>query len=928
MFMLETFSLTADGNSAAARRARVARQPRDKYGRWIPTGARLFAGLKVPVVARDAKGRYTTVNIRGKAIGGTDKQGQIRMLADKGYEKYGIKPNTVLTVDSKNGELFSGAVLDKNFLKKKGIDPDLRHTLPKNVVDQPQTLEEMDPKPADDLDIDLAENGLSDEEDKDLRAERNDEPLAKLPPAMEVAKGEEVSDIVEAAEKGEDADAPVSLSEGDSADGAAADALGEIFYGGDAPSVEDLIDKAATPAPSAQSEDVGIADLKPGDMVILQGRPMKVESAKQRALSGGWDLMVDDGTGRGPVNVADPKRFPNGIPGNATLKKLKTGATPVATTKPAAAKKADDTAPAAPAAPAAPKPVAKPAPKAKKVTKPKSTLPTIPKGREDDGKDISRNLNSQEQMRATPIAQLFDENGKPLFARDNKGKRAPVEDPNAIYNALLEQNPQAKVDKTGHIILERGTFTDKDGKNYKYEVAVAKTHGNQYMERYSFTDEATGETQSFYHYDYKDSFAAIYGEGNGVNVFRDIMLGQRMPGKPGSKMTREKEFYFGDKSTLAKRLMYFRGKKSAGTEITDDMLDDSNFKLLTPDEIVRKYLNGRAEKLNMANAKAKGTKLQSFVGSAWEAIEADDMELFQQRMVQLLGRLPDTEESRSLLVNALRDQIKSKFNGTPQGRKLAPLANNIEKALMSDGLDLRDIQRRPWAAKDGKTILKVGDKVRYWNNVGEWSIGEVVRLRAPRKGYDDIVAVKFADGTQNVLRAKYMDVLGDDLDMDLNLHDKDSAPTNYIPSLKNDALRAARGVFLDFGDAQKQEEDSQNAAAGAPVNTTNPNAAQPYLGSDGTDADAADAADSADADAAESDADAQEEPEQPAESNISDLAAGDAWYSPDGDYLGTFVEAQVVEADDGTQAWAVIYLDEDGDEQLEIVDLGESRLPK
>jgi hypothetical protein len=844
------------------------------------------------------------------------------MLVGSGYEHYGIQPNTVLTVNSKNGELFTGATLDKNFLKSKGIDPDLRHSLPADVANQPQSLESMDPKPADALDIDLATNGLSPEEDKSLRAERDQEPLAKLPPAMEVAQGAEVSDIVNSVDG-------VDVS-GDPVDSAVSDAYADAFYGGDVPSVDQLVDKASTPPtkPSVKLSQVGLADLQPGDFVVLQNRPMKVISTKKRALSGTWDLFVDDGTGRGPVNAAGA--FPNGIPDHAKISRIDVPpqAKPAATKAPATpAAPAAPATPAAPAVPATPKAVTKPAAKATKTTKPKATLPTIPKGRQDDGKDIPRNIIPQEQLRETTIAQLFDENGNPVFGRDNKGKKVKVEDPNAIYNALLEQNPQAKVDKAGNIILERGSFTDKDGKNYKYEVAVSKTHGNQYMEKYSFTDETTGETQSFYHYDYKDSFAAIYGEGNGVTVFRDIMLGDRVPGKPGAKWTREKEHYFGDKSTLAKRLMYYRGKKADGTTITDDMLDDSNFKLLTPEEVVRKYLNGRAEKLNMAEGKSRGTKLQSFVGSAWEAIEADDAELFQERMVQLLGRLPDNEESRNLLINTLRDQIKSKFNGTPQGRKLAPLANNIEKAIMSDGLDLRDIQRRPWASKDGKTILKVGDKVRYWNNIGEWSIGEVVALRAPKKGYDDIVSVKFADTTQRVLRAKYMDVLGDDLDTELSMHDKDSAPTDYKASLKNDDLRSARNIVLDFGDSQKQDDDNQDVPAGAPLNTTNQNAAQPYLGSDGTDGSDSQA-DSTPATPQGTDLSEPAAEETPAESNIGDLAAGDAWYTADGDYLGTFVEAQKVTADDGTEAWAVIYLDESGDEQLEIVDLGESRLPK
>ncbi len=52
-------------------------------------------------------------------------------------------------------------------------------------------------------------------------------------------------------------------------------------------------------------------------------------------------------------------------------------------------------------------------------------------------------------------------------------------------------------------------------------------------------------------------------------------------------------------------------------------------------------------------------------------------------------------------------------------------------------------------------------------------------------------------------------------------------------------------------------------------------------------------------------------------------------YYLDGDRLGTFVEAQIVtDPEDGTEAWAVVWLDDQGDEQLELVPLGANRVPK
>ncbi|NBW42093.1 hypothetical protein EBR25_14055, partial [bacterium] len=55
----------------------------------------------------------------------------------------------------------------------------------------------MNPQPADDLDIELANGGLTDKEDKDFRAEREQEPLAKLPPGMEELSKEELGKLLE-----------------------------------------------------------------------------------------------------------------------------------------------------------------------------------------------------------------------------------------------------------------------------------------------------------------------------------------------------------------------------------------------------------------------------------------------------------------------------------------------------------------------------------------------------------------------------------------------------------------------------------------------------------------------------------------------------------------------------------------------------------
>jgi len=192
--MSEIFEpLLSDGNSRLAKSARARLQPRDDNGRWVPYGAKVVADLELP--------DGTIVQIEGRSAGGTaTKKGQInniRLLVGKGYEEYGIEPNTILEIDPKNGSLATGIKLDRDYLLKHGIDPDAKADLPEDLADQPQSLEQMKPQPANELDKELA-GGLAEDEDALLRAEREKEPVAKLAPAVaeQQLSKEELEDVV------------------------------------------------------------------------------------------------------------------------------------------------------------------------------------------------------------------------------------------------------------------------------------------------------------------------------------------------------------------------------------------------------------------------------------------------------------------------------------------------------------------------------------------------------------------------------------------------------------------------------------------------------------------------------------------------------------------------------------------------------------
>jgi len=877
-------------------------QPRDRGGRWIEMGATVLAILR-------GKGNRR-VGLTGNYVGPTGVPGKARVVV---RNKRGMFDG-VYEIDSHLLDSTVKAQLPESFLEEKGIS--LEST---DIFGNTRTLTDQDIPTIEDIEktrTDITANDerlirgeLTPEERAAEEDGRKNSPIAELPGGFESLDREEAKELLrESGINPDDFDASSrdQLAPQDPVDSAVEDVIADIAYGGDAPDVERLVDAAK--APSAATKKKTAIQLADGDVLKLKSTEAIVRGIRQKPGSQGQVLEVDLENENGVRKTFDVNPD-EGLEVLVSPDKSKFKKKPVVTLAPAPAPaQAPATDDVDTAAPAAPKPVSKPAAKPKTPASKPKELPTIPKGREDDGSDIAPNTTPLEQMQNVPIQQLIDpDTGRPVFGAGRK----KIEDPNAIYNALLENNPQAKVDQAGNIILERGDFTDNDGKSYKYEVAVAKTHGNQYIERYKFTD-SNGNVQTFYHFDYKDSFAGIYGDKNGVYVFRDHILGKTMPGK--QPPTRDTLNYFGSDKTLADRIRYFRGKKSAGSEVTLDDLNKTSFKLLTPEEVVQKYLEGRAEKYNKSG-QARGTKLQSFVGSAWEAIEQDDLTTFEARMVQLLGRLPDTEESRNLLINTLRDGIKSRFNGTPLGRKVAPLANNLEKKILSESFDLRDIARRPFASKDGKTIVQKGDKIRYWNNVGEWSIGTVIGLREPnRDGYDDAVYVRFGDNQIGLLRSTKMDILGDELDNDLNLHDKDSDLTDYKRNVEGQELRDLRGFSFDFGDEARQDDENQDLEDDQVGSTADQDAAAPYIGTQGV---------SGQEQAEEAEADVE------APGNIQDFEAGDVWPDEDGDRLGTFVEAQIVtDPEDGTEAWAVVWLDDQGDEQLELVPLGANRVPK
>ena len=843
--------LIADGNSPAARRARVKLQPRDRKGRWIPTGASIIAAIrglgKKP--GRDSKGRWND-DARGsvkkyklKAIGGTaTKKGEknkIRALLTEDAPELGLRKNTVVEIDPANGELDTQIKLDRDFLERKGIDPDLQHTLPSTLGEKFDKVEDINPKPADDLDIELATNGLNDDEDKDFRKEREQEPLAKLPPGMEELSKDELdaltrggpkapSDVKKPAgkpprfpgDKGvpeptDVSDKPKPPTLVDHRDSILQDAMSDAFYGGN-PDIDDVLRSAE----EAEPEEVGISDLKPGDVIALGGGPKVVTRVEKKTRldgSEGYNLYVDQSGREAKVN-------PGGqlLPGSAgvvRIRKAEDAPKKPVTQKPEKPEAARKPPPKKPTpekpTPEKPKPVPKKAPKAENVAK---------KSRKDDGKPIKPSSKSREELYEKKINNIVDEDGKLLKVTKDNGKEAVIEDPNAIVNALLEENPNAKIKENGAIVLERGSFTDTDGKKYNYEVSVERTVGNQFMERYTISDPKTGEAlYDFYNADYKDSFRGLYGKSSGLTKTRDYLLGKDAPGGgldkdgiPAGKNRKELSTYFGPDKTIENRLKYLRKGK-----------DPKNWRLLTIDENYDKFLEGRDRELNKSDqADGKNYKSQfgnvkrSFIGSIYEAIELDDMELLKERLVQALGRSPDNEESINKIIDRLKAGIDERYKGTPRHKQLAFLPLHMQKFLEDEQADLRARSNVPFISEDGVTRVVPGDRVRFINNEGDMVVGEVVKLNAGsgvNGGYKDTARVKFGNQIVDNLQTRNM------------LH-TDEEITDYAQWVRGDEKlkRRAEELGIDFEEYKRRKEDNPDFNPDDPEESTS-DAGAPYI---------------------------------------------------------------------------------------------------
>jgi hypothetical protein len=524
----------------------------------------------------------------------------------------------------------------------------------------------------------------------------------------------------------------------------------------------------------------------------------------------------------------------------------------------------------------------------------------------DDGKDIAPAKKSREELYDKVIANEIDpETGELLLVPDINGKPRPINSPNAIEDAIFEETPGAKIRPDGAIVVERSTFVDTDGQKYKYEIRVERTIGNQFMERYIFSNPETGEVvHDFYNSDYKDSFSSLYGKSNGLVVTRDFFLGTTVPGKKGvdaAGVPNDKELrsYFGPNKTIANRIKYLQ--KIQGSNRMP--------RVITPESNMRRFLDGYGRLINKSDSSkvegvsTLGTVARGFVADIYEIVASGDAELVSEAFKQAMGRMPNNPETTTALLNEFRRGLKERFAGTPAYKSIIQLPKQLAKKLVDEDLDLNDPLKVPFVSQDGVSILAPGRYVKFFNNENGSSIGRVTRLVAgsgKNGNYKDTVVVQFADKSVPNLQTRNMSPLTDD-ELDLTAINNDNLLTPYVPQLEGEEMRQVR-LGIDYRDAANRKEDSPDDEPDDILDSGD--AGAPYLGSDGDSGDS----------------------KPPSSKLVEDLDAGDPVYDTDGTLLGEVLVVELVSRD--PDEYDITYESPEGEEFLVTLKAGELNGPK
>jgi hypothetical protein len=845
-------------------------QPREQFGdgagQWIEMGAELRMFFK--------NKRGQTANVTGRAVGSTGTPDGVRVLV-QGQKDV---PDGIYGASTSSVRVAEGFIPEK-VLKEQGIQNTVK--ISKEQEASLPTIESLERADITDEDLRLINEGANSKEGKQHAEYRK---------------------AAEAKADSESAPADDPAADKDGASSAIQDLMGDVAFGDDVPDIDSLIILAKNPPAPAKTiatKKRFPIELEPGMVVrdkganfVVQDKPKQAGTTKDGRRVTSFSVIEEGKKEVRSVRVdgSEPVDVLVGPDNKTPIKRD--------VVSPEVAK------PATPETPSKPNTPKKPTPR-------KSRINELSKKFKDDGKDIAPAKKSREELYDKVIANEIDpETGELLLVPDINGKPRPINSPNAIEDAIFEETPGAKIRPDGAIVVERSTFVDTDGQKYKYEIRVERTIGNQFMERYVFSNPETGEVvHDFYNNDYKDSFSSLYGKANGLVVTRDYFLGRTVPGKKGVDASgvpndKEKRSYFGPTKTIANRIKYLK------------KIDGANRmpRINTPTENMRKFLDGYGRLVNKSDSptgegtSTLGTIARGYVADIYEIVAGGDSELIAEAFKQAMGRMPNNPEATTALLSEFREGLRKRFAGTPAYKSIIQLPKQLAMKLVDEDLDLNDPLKIPFVSQDGVSILAPGRYVKFFNNENGFSIGRVTRLVAgsgKNGNYKDTVVVQFADKSVPNLQTRNMSPLTDD-ELDLTVINNDNLLTPYVPQLEGEEMRQVR-LGIDYRDAANRKEDSPDDEPDDILDSGD--AGAPYLGSDGQDG-------------KDSSGDGGGIP-------VEELTPGDSLYSSDGEFLGTVVDVQEVpSADGGAPGYAVTYLTPEGDEEVDVLDAGEIRSPK
>ena len=326
-----------------------------------------------------------------------------------------------------------------------------------------------------------------------------------------------------------------------------------------------------------------------------------------------------------------------------------------------------------------------------------------------------------------------------------------------------------------------------------------------------------------------------------------------------------------------------------------------NMRLITLEETVDKFANGRFRIINMAGGKSRGTVLRSTVEGVYGSIKAKDPVAVSFALRELLGRLPETTKHPEIVqgvLDRLRQGVKERFPNENK-RPLGAALTNGMNILSSQGLDAGAVESAPHMSWDGR-VLQKRMLVQYENNEGDISVGVVDSLAPVDKNddnpnqYNDYVLVRFKDqsgkiGSPVKISSKNLKVL-DDTGMSQESRDR---MTVYTPNLKGDERILAR-----FGEAFLLQQRAKDGFKIPGQSDTISDGYRPAFAA------------------------------APEMYNTDNAAPGGYLYDKDGLPIGQIAAVRDAKSESGEDGYSIAYVEPDGSLGFIGVKAGEIRAPK